>query len=92
MCSRILSHLISVAPKQASRVCWAEHYCLGAHLAKASMKALTEEMVRRIDWMEPNGERTYLLKFCCWPQNTSREVQTQERMTPWLKQANGEKK
>ena len=37
---------------------WAEHYCLGAHLAKASMKALTEEMVRRIEWMEPNGERT----------------------------------
>ncbi|MBE52023.1 MAG: cytochrome P450 [Acidimicrobiaceae bacterium] len=39
---------------------WAEHYCLGAHLAKASMKALTEEMVRRIDWMEPNGERTFI--------------------------------
>ena len=39
---------------------WAEHYCLGAHLAKASMKALTEEMVSRIDWMEPNGERTFI--------------------------------
>ena len=39
---------------------WAEHYCLGAHLAKASMKALTEEMVRRIEWMEPNGERTFI--------------------------------
>ena len=38
----------------------AEHYCLGAHLAKASMKALTEEMVRRIEWMEPNGERTFI--------------------------------
>ena len=39
---------------------WAEHYCLGAHLAKASMKALTEETVRRIEWMEPNGERTFI--------------------------------
>ena len=39
---------------------WAEHYCLGAHLAKASMKALTEEMVRRIEWMEPDGERTFI--------------------------------
>ena len=39
---------------------WAEHYCLGAHLAKASMKALTEEMVRRVEWMEPNGERTFI--------------------------------
>ena len=39
---------------------WAEHYCLGALLAKASMKALTEEMVRRIEWMEPNGERTFI--------------------------------
>ena len=39
---------------------WAEHYCLGAHLAKASMKALVEEMIERVDWMETAGERTYI--------------------------------
>tara|TARA_B100001250_G_scaffold191230_1_gene164335 strand:- start:553 stop:1809 length:1257 start_codon:yes stop_codon:yes gene_type:complete len=39
---------------------WAEHYCLGAHLAKASMKALVEEMIERVDWMEIAGERTYI--------------------------------
>jgi cytochrome P450 len=38
---------------------WAEHYCLGAHLAKASMTALVEEMVKRVDWVKPAGERTY---------------------------------
>ena len=39
---------------------------------KASMKALTEEMVRRIEWMEPNGERTFISSnFVVWPQNTS---------------------
>lgn len=38
---------------------WAEHYCLGAHLAKASMTALVEEMVERVDWVKPAGERTY---------------------------------
>ena len=39
---------------------WAEHYCLGAHLAKASMKALVEEMIERVEWMETAGERTYI--------------------------------
>ena len=38
---------------------WAEHYCLGAHLAKASMKALVEEMVKRVAWIKPAGETTY---------------------------------
>ena len=38
---------------------WAEHYCLGAHLAKASMKALVEEMVKRVAWIKPADERTY---------------------------------
>ena len=38
---------------------WAEHYCLGAHLAKASMTALVEEMAERVDWVKPVGERTY---------------------------------
>ena len=35
---------------------WAEHYCLGAHLAKASITALLEQMVDRIDSMEWAGE------------------------------------
>ena len=39
---------------------WAEHFWLGAHLAKASMKALVEEMIERVDWMEIAGERTYI--------------------------------
>ena len=51
---------ISRSPNRHLGFGWAEHYCLGAHLAKASMKALTEEMVRRIEWMEPNGERTFI--------------------------------
>jgi len=39
---------------------WAEHYCLGAHLAKASITALLEQMVERIDSIEPAGERTHV--------------------------------
>ena len=38
---------------------WAEHYCLGAHLAKASIAALLEQMIERIETMEPAGEPTY---------------------------------
>ena len=38
---------------------WAEHYCLGAHLAKASMTALVEEMIKRVDWIKTADERTY---------------------------------
>ena len=37
---------------------WAEHYCLGAHLAKASIAALLEQMVERIDSIEPAGDRS----------------------------------
>ena len=38
---------------------WAEHYCLGAHLAKASITALLEQMIERIETMEPAGDPTY---------------------------------
>ncbi|MBT5849255.1 MAG: cytochrome P450 [Acidimicrobiaceae bacterium] len=38
---------------------WAEHYCLGAHLAKASISALLEQMIERIESMEPAAEPTY---------------------------------
>ncbi len=39
---------------------WAEHYCLGAHLAKASITALLEQMVDRIDSIEPAGDRSHV--------------------------------
>lgn len=39
---------------------WAEHYCLGAHLAKASIAALLEQMVDRIDSIEPAGDRDFV--------------------------------
>lgn len=39
---------------------WAEHYCLGAHLAKASIAALLEQMVDRIDSIERAGERDFV--------------------------------
>ena len=51
---------ISRSPNRHLGFGWAEHYCLGAHLAKASMKALVEEMIQRVDWMEPDGERTHI--------------------------------
>lgn len=38
---------------------WAEHYCLGAHLAKASITALLEQMIERIETLEPAGDATY---------------------------------
>ena len=38
---------------------WAEHYCLGAHLAKASITALLEQMIERIETLEPAGEPTF---------------------------------
>jgi cytochrome P450 len=34
---------------------WAEHYCLGAHLARASIAALLEQMARRVEVLEPAG-------------------------------------
>jgi cytochrome P450 len=39
---------------------WAEHYCLGAHLARASIKALLEQLAARMEWMEPAGEADYV--------------------------------
>ena len=35
---------------------WAEHYCLGAHLARASIAALLEQMVKRVDVLERAGD------------------------------------
>jgi cytochrome P450 len=39
---------------------WAEHYCLGAHLARASIKALLEQLATRMEWMEPAGTADYV--------------------------------
>lgn len=39
---------------------WAEHYCLGAHLARASIKALLEQLVERMDSMERAGDADYV--------------------------------
>ena len=39
---------------------WAEHYCLGAHLARASIKALLEQLATRMEWMEPAGDAAYV--------------------------------
>ena len=39
---------------------WAEHYCLGAHLARASIAALLEQLAERMEWMEPAGEPEYV--------------------------------
>ena len=34
---------------------WAEHFCLGAHLARASITALTAELASRVELLEPAG-------------------------------------
>jgi len=39
---------------------WAEHYCLGAHLARASIKALLEQLAERMESMEPAGDADYV--------------------------------
>jgi len=39
---------------------WAEHYCLGAHLARASIAALLEQLATRMEWMEAAGEPEYV--------------------------------
>ena len=39
---------------------WAEHYCLGAHLARASIAALLEQLAARMEWMEPAGDPAYV--------------------------------
>ena len=35
-----------------------EHFCLGAHLARQSQRALLRELIRRIDTVEPAGDPT----------------------------------
>ncbi len=37
---------------------WAEHFCLGAHLARASMHALVKELATRVDSLEYAGVPT----------------------------------
>ncbi|MDG2051981.1 MAG: cytochrome P450 [Myxococcota bacterium] len=37
-----------------------EHFCLGAHLARRSQQALLKELVSRLEWVEPNGEREWI--------------------------------
>lgn len=39
---------------------WAEHYCLGAHLARASIAALLKELAERVEIMEPAGSADYV--------------------------------
>ncbi|MDW3219744.1 MAG: cytochrome P450 [Acidimicrobiales bacterium] len=39
---------------------WAEHYCLGAHLARASIAALLEQLAARMESMEPAGDPAYV--------------------------------
>jgi cytochrome P450 len=34
---------------------WAEHFCLGAHLARASTHALVHELARRVESLEYSG-------------------------------------
>jgi cytochrome P450 len=38
---------------------WAEHYCLGAHLARASIVALLEQIRDRVELLEPAGNPTW---------------------------------
>ncbi len=37
-----------------------EHFCLGAHLARRSQRALIEELAARLEWVEPAGEREWI--------------------------------
>ena len=39
---------------------WAEHYCLGAHLARASIKALLQQLASRMESMEHAGPADYV--------------------------------
>jgi len=40
---------------------WAEHYCLGAHLARASIKALLEQMAERVEVLERAGDPSQVM-------------------------------
>jgi cytochrome P450 len=37
-----------------------EHFCLGAHLARASIRALLEELGARVERLEPAGDRSWI--------------------------------
>ncbi|HEX7097070.1 MAG TPA: cytochrome P450, partial [Acidimicrobiales bacterium] len=37
-----------------------EHFCLGAHLARMSQRALFREFARRVEWIEPTAEPTWI--------------------------------
>lgn len=37
-----------------------EHFCLGSHLARRSQRALLDELVRRLEWVEPSGDREWI--------------------------------
>ena len=37
-----------------------EHFCLGAHVARLSSRALFLELARRIEWMEPAGTPSHI--------------------------------
>ena len=51
---------ISRSPNRHLGFGWAEHYCLGAHLARASIKALLAQMASRIESMEHAGPADYV--------------------------------
>jgi cytochrome P450 len=37
-----------------------EHFCLGAHLARMSQRALFREVAQRVEWIEPTAEPTWI--------------------------------
>jgi cytochrome P450 len=37
-----------------------EHFCLGAHLARMSQRALFREFAKRVEWIEPSAEPTWI--------------------------------
>jgi cytochrome P450 len=37
-----------------------EHFCLGAHLARMSQRALFREFAKRVEWIEPIAEPTWI--------------------------------
>lgn len=37
-----------------------EHFCLGAHMARMSQRALFRQFAQRVEWMEPTAEPTWI--------------------------------
>jgi cytochrome P450 len=37
-----------------------EHFCLGAHVARLSARALFSEIASRVEFMEPSGDPTHI--------------------------------